>query len=128
MGAVIAACGDDDDEDSTSDTTAADSGGGGGSGATGGNLIVAIQQGDANSGLDPVNMLDLGTYNVCSQSFEYLVGLGPDGNIAATGLATSWSPNADGSQWTFELRQGVTFQGGSGAGLDFPESKAFTTT
>ncbi len=30
-------------------------------------------------------MLDLGTYGVVSQSFEYLVGLGPDGNIAQHG-------------------------------------------
>ncbi len=42
-------------------------------------------------------MLDLGTYCVISQSFEYLVGLGTDGNIADTGLAESWEPNADGS-------------------------------
>ena len=111
MGAVIAACGSDDDEGSSDATTA--SGGSEGTGATGGNLIVANQFGDANSGLDPVNMLDLGTYNVLSQSMEYLVGLGPDGNIAATSLATSWSPNEDGSQWTFELREGVKWQDGS---------------
>jgi len=45
-----------------------------------------------------------------SQSFEYLVGLGSDGNIAATALATEWSPNADATQWTFKLRDGVTWQ------------------
>jgi peptide/nickel transport system substrate-binding protein len=115
MGAVIAACGDDDDDEAGSDTTAGGSGSGGGT--VGGNLICANQFGDANSGLDPVNMLDLGTYNVCSQSFEYLVGLGPDGNIAppgaSTGLAVNWFPNDDGSQWTFELREGVTWQDGS---------------
>ena len=92
--AVLAACGSDD----------------GGGGAAGGDITAAIQTGDANSGLDPLNMLDLGTYSVLSQSFEYLVGLGDDGNIAATGLATEWSPNADGSQWTFKLREGVTWQ------------------
>lgn len=113
MGAVIAACGSDDDASSTTEgssegseaptTDAA-------SGAAGGEVTAAIQTGDANSGLDPLNMLDLGTYAVLSQSFEYLVGLGDDGNIAATGLATEWSPNADGSQWTFKLREGVTWQ------------------
>lgn len=110
MGAVIAACGDSGDETGGTDT---DGGGSEGSGTVGGNLITAIQQGDANSGLDPVNMLDLGTYCVVSQSFEYLVGLGPDGNIANTGLATGWTPNEDGSQWTFDLRDGVTWQDGS---------------
>ena len=74
-------------------------------GTAGGGLTAAIQFGDANSGLDPLNMLDLGTYSVLSQSFEYLVGLGPDGNIAPTALATGWTPNDDGSVWTFELRE-----------------------
>ncbi len=117
MSAVIAACGGDS-ADSASETTAGegtDTTGGAteSTGTKGGNLIIANQNGDANSGLDPVAMLDLGTYNVVSQSFEYLVGLGSDGNIDATGLATAWSPNADGSQWTFELRSGVKFQSGA---------------
>lgn len=123
MSAVIAACGsDDDDADAPADTEA--SGGGdepatteapsGGGSATGGEIIAGIQTGDANSGLDPVNMLDLGTYSVLSQSFEYLVGLGPDGNISNTALATDWSPNDDGSQWTFNLREGAEWMGGEG--------------
>lgn len=106
MGAVIAACGSDAAEEGTSTA-----GGGSASGTVGGNLIIGNQFGDANSGLDPVAMLDLGTYNVVSQCFEYLVGLGDDGNIAATGLASTWSPNEDGSVWTFELREGPTWQG-----------------
>ena len=58
-------------------------------------------------------MLDLGTYSVLSQSFEYLVGLADDGNIGATALATEWTPNEDGSAWTFKLREGVTWQDGT---------------
>lgn len=106
MGSVIAACGDDGD--TTTD------GGGGGTGALqqGGTITAAIQQGDANSGLDPLNMIDLGTYSVCSQSFEYLVGLADDGNIGPTALATAWEPNADGTVWTFTLRDGVTWHDG----------------
>jgi peptide/nickel transport system substrate-binding protein len=57
-------------------------------------------------------MIDLGTYNVIAQSFEFLVGLGDDGNIAPTALATGWEPNETGDVWTFELRPGVTWQGG----------------
>ncbi len=116
MSAVIAACGDDDGDEAgeTSDTTAAGEGGDEGAAPTqGGSLSAAIQFGDANSGLDPLNMLDLGTYSVLSQSFEYLVGLGPDGNIAPTALATGWSPNEDGSVWTFDLREGVMWQEGT---------------
>lgn len=106
MGAVIAACGGSDEEGGTDVTTA----GGGGTGTTGGNLIIGNQFGDANTGLDPVAMIDLGTYNTISQSFEYLVGLGDDGNIANTGLATSWSPNDTADVWTFELREGAKWQ------------------
>jgi peptide/nickel transport system substrate-binding protein len=106
MGSVITACGDDDD-------TATDGGGGGGGALQqGGSIRAAIQQGDANSGLDPLNMLDLGTYSVLSQSFEYLVGLASDGNIGPTALATAWEPNADGTVWTFTLRDNATWHDG----------------
>ena len=124
MGGIIAACGGSDSD--SAPVTDAASGETGSTdpqtteaaapvttaAAAGGDIIAGIQTGDANSGLDPVNMLDLGTYAVLSQSFEYLVGLGADGNIAATALATEWSPNADASQWTFKLRSGVTWQDG----------------
>ena len=118
MGAVIAACGGSDDDaspstDASGSAAPATDGGGTGSGATGGDVTAGIQTGDATSGLDPVNMLDLGTYAVVSQSFEYLVGLGEDGNIAASALATEWSPNDDASQWTFKLREGVMWQDGT---------------
>ncbi len=120
MGGIIAACGgssdggSDDAGEASSDGTAAPDTGGSteSSGSTGGEVTAGIQTGDANSGLDPVNMLDLGTYAVLSQSFEYLVGLGDDGNIAATALATEWTPNDDATQWTFKLREGATWQDG----------------
>ena len=125
MGAIIAACGDDDD--SSGDTAApgtetagtdAPAGteapaGSDAPASSGGVIVVANQQGDANSGLDPVNMLDLGTYNVVSQSFEYLVGVGDDGNIADTGLASEWAPNDDATVWTFTLRENATWADGS---------------
>jgi peptide/nickel transport system substrate-binding protein len=115
MGGIIAACGSDDDDeptvaatnndDSSSSETAAP--------VAGGELRVGLQTGDANSGLDPLNMLDLGTYGVLSQSFEYLVGLSGDGNIGPNGLASSWSPNADGTAWTFNLRPDITWHDGT---------------
>lgn len=111
MAGVIAAC----SPEPTDGTAAPGTSGAGGTQApvAGGSLKAGIQQGDANSGLDPLNMLDLGTYSVLSQSFEYLVGLAPDGNIGNTGLATSWTPNADGSAWTFNLREGVMWHDGT---------------
>ena len=115
MGSIIAACGGDDDEPATepSGSTGTTASTAPGEPAAGGSLVVAIQQGDATSGLDPVNMQDLGTYNVCAQSLEALVGVGPDGNIGNTGLAESWEPNEAGDVWTFQLREGAMWSDGS---------------
>jgi peptide/nickel transport system substrate-binding protein len=56
-------------------------------------------------------MQDLGSYGIVAQCFEFLCTLGDDD--IAPGLAESWSPNDDGSVWTFQLRQGVKWQDGS---------------
>ncbi|NND03115.1 MAG: ABC transporter substrate-binding protein [Acidimicrobiia bacterium] len=111
MASVIAACGGGTDDDPT--TTVAGGSTSSAAPVAGGDLRIGIQQGDANSGLDPLNMLDLGTYSVLSQSFEYLVGLAPDGNIGNNGLATDWTPNDDGTVWTFNLREGVMWHDGT---------------
>ena len=56
-------------------------------------------------------MADLGTYFPVVTSFEYLVdALGGD---VRPMLAESWKPNADGSVWTFVLRQGVKWHDGT---------------
>ena len=115
MGAVIAACGGGGDE-AVDTATGADAEGTDAAPAAdtveGGTVLVGIQEGQA---LDPLNMLDFGTYSVCSSSFEYLVGLADDmsGDIGNGGLAESWSPNDDGTAWTFNLREGVTWHDGS---------------
>ncbi len=57
--------------------------------------------------VDPVAMQDLGGYGITAQSFEFLCTLDTNGRDIAPGLATEWSPNADGTVWTFKLRQGV---------------------
>ncbi|MEE9416289.1 MAG: ABC transporter substrate-binding protein, partial [Acidimicrobiales bacterium] len=118
MASVIAACGSDEGDTSAPGTTAggdspATSAAPAGGGSKGGDLKVGLQFGDANSGLDPLNMLDGGTYGTVSQSFEYLVGLAADGGIGATALAVDWSPNDDASAWTFKLREGVMWQDGT---------------
>jgi peptide/nickel transport system substrate-binding protein len=120
MGSVLAACGGDDEgESSTTDaapgTTAA--GGeapattaGGGAPQAGGTLRIASQK--PGSPLDPVAMDNLGAYTPVTTSFEYLCGKG-EGAALAPMLATEWSPNDDGSVWTFKLREGVTWHDGS---------------
>jgi len=113
ISAIISACGSDDDGGSGG--SAGTSGGTGtapagtGTGAAGGTIKVASQK--PAGPLDPVAMQDLGSYGIIAQCFEFLCTLGDDD--IAPGLAESWSPNEDGTVWTFNLRQGVKWQDGS---------------
>jgi peptide/nickel transport system substrate-binding protein len=134
LSAIIAACGSDDDASGGTDTTAvateeapADTTGGSAeeapttegseaptteaaaSGGSGLKVMKVASQKPAGP-VDPVAMQDLGNYGLIAQCFEYLCALG-DSDIAP-GLAESWTPNADGSVWTFNLRQGVKWQDG----------------
>jgi peptide/nickel transport system substrate-binding protein len=97
---VIAACG------GTSSSPAAS-----GAGAAGGTIRIAIQK---PVKIDPVAMQDLGGYGITSQCFEFLCTLTPKNLVdIGPGLATKWTPNADGTVWTFDLRQNVKWQDGS---------------
>ena len=62
--------------------------------------------------LDPVAMIDLASYGLTAQTFEFLCTLAPNATDIAPGLAESWTPNADNSVWTFKLRSGVKWQDG----------------
>ncbi len=79
-------------------------------GAKGGGIIKVAAQAPAKT-LDPIAMADLGAYGVVAQCFEYLAGLADNGDIGP-GLATEWTPNADSTEWTFKLREGVKWQSG----------------
>ena len=75
----------------------------------GGTLRVA--QNVPAASVDPVKIADGGGITVISQVAETLVLSGGD-LTARPVLAESWSPNKDGSVWTFKLRQGVKFHSG----------------
>ncbi len=77
--------------------------------ATGG--TIRIGQIVPAGAIDPVKIADGGGITVLSQVAENLVLSAPD-LTAQPLLAVSWSPNADGSVWTFKLRQGVKFHSG----------------
>ncbi len=77
--------------------------------APGGTLRIA-QIGPA-SALEPVKVADPGGITQLSVCGEYLCVNGPDFTLRPS-LAESWSPNSDGSIWTFRVRNSVTFHNG----------------
>jgi peptide/nickel transport system substrate-binding protein len=115
ISAIIAACGGAASPAAStsgggSQAPGASSGGSTGPVTTGGSIKIAIQR---PVKVDPVLMQDLSGYGMVSQCFEYLATLNKKGDDIDKGLATDWSPNADGSVWTFKLRTGVKWQDGS---------------
>lgn len=102
---IAAACGND----STTTPTTAGSGTGGaikkGGTATISELAPA---GDVS----PLTTADEGGLATLGQAGQYLTW--SDANLKLSPvLAESWTPNADASQWTFKIRQGVTFNDGT---------------
>ena len=76
----------------------------------GGTIRCAIQR---PVSVDPVAMQDLGGYGIVAQSFEFLCTQSTDPNDPgglSPGLAESWTPNDDGTVWTFKLRQNAKWQ------------------
>jgi peptide/nickel transport system substrate-binding protein len=69
----------------------------GGAGAAGGQLFA--QDGE--------------TFRPARQMYETLVTYELGSAELAPGLATEWTPNAQGTEWTFTLREGVTFHDGT---------------
>jgi peptide/nickel transport system substrate-binding protein len=61
--------------------------------------------------LDPITVADEGGLAVLGQSGEYLTWSDEELELQPR-LAESWTPNEDGSVWTFKIRQGVTFHDG----------------
>ncbi len=62
--------------------------------------------------INPVTIADGGGVTMMSQFGETLVLSGRDLSAVPL-LAESWSPNEDGTVWTFKLRQGVKFHNGA---------------
>jgi peptide/nickel transport system substrate-binding protein len=105
----LAACGGDDEEgDGGAQTGATETGEG--EAAQGGTLVFA---GAADPVvLDGALVSDGESIRAISQIFETLVFLEPGTTEPVPGLAESWEPNAEGTVWTFQIRDGVTFHDG----------------
>ncbi|HEY9594498.1 MAG TPA: ABC transporter substrate-binding protein, partial [Spirochaetia bacterium] len=68
---------------------------------------------DKISDIDPANAYDFHTWEIFYNTMDGLVGYEPGGSKLVPGLATSWSANADSSEFTFKLRRGVKFSDGT---------------
>jgi peptide/nickel transport system substrate-binding protein len=107
LGAILAACGSSGSSTSSasgSGTTAAPA-------TKGGTLRVASVTPAA--AVNPLTVSDAGGLTMLNQTGEFLIF---DSNLKLAlqpMLALSWSPNSDGTVWTFKLRPNVTFHNGS---------------
>ncbi|HVL64151.1 MAG TPA: ABC transporter substrate-binding protein [Actinomycetota bacterium] len=63
--------------------------------------------------LDGALVSDGESLRAIDQMFEGLVTLEPGGTEVAPNLATDWEASEDGLEWTFNLREGVTFHDGT---------------
>lgn len=97
---IAAACGGDDDDDEAATGTTEGTAKPGGALRTG-IIAPAIE-------LNPLVVYDEGGLAVLGQSGEYLAWSNDQLELEPR-LAESWTPNQDGSIWTFKIRQGVTF-------------------
>ena len=113
LGAILAACG------GGSSSSASSSGGASTASAPptkGGTLRVASVTPAA--AVNPLTIADAGGLTMINQTGEFLIF---DSNLKLAlqpMLALSWTPNTDGSVWTFKLRQGVTFHNGAAMTAD----------
>lgn len=78
-------------------------------GAPGATIKVACSA--PNSAVDPVKTPDVGGLVMLQQAGEFLCMSGGD-LVLKPMLAESWSPNDNGTVWTFKLRKGVKFHSG----------------
>jgi peptide/nickel transport system substrate-binding protein len=74
--------------------------------------VIRIGMSTPSTAIDPVIVPDSNGLAMLNQTGEFLAIDGPD-LVLRPALATSWSPNKDGSVWTFKIRTGVKFHNGA---------------
>jgi peptide/nickel transport system substrate-binding protein len=116
LGAILAACGSGSSGSSASSGSASGGATSGGTPTKGGTLRVASVTPAA--AVNPLTVADAGGLCMLNQTGEFLIW---DSNLKLAlqpMLALKWTPNQDGSVWTFTLRQGVKFHNGAAMTAD----------
>lgn len=72
---------------------------------------ITIAIGAEPEALDPVNMTSAPAATVGEHAIQRLIYMEEDGSLTPM-LATDWESSADGTEWTFQIRQGVQFHDG----------------
>lgn len=78
----------------------------------GGTLKVSVSDGDSSESVDPGLILSTNSMLICLSIYDQLITVDKDMN-PLPGLAEKWEPNADATEWTFNLRKGVKWHDGS---------------
>ncbi|MGB0094893.1 MAG: ABC transporter substrate-binding protein [Solirubrobacteraceae bacterium] len=110
MGAILSACG------GANNTSSASSSSSEGTPKKGGTLRVATQA--PSAAVNPLTVSDSGGLVMLNQTGEFLTFYNNLKLALEPMLALSWTPNSDGSVWTFKLRPGVTFHNGQAMTAD----------
>jgi peptide/nickel transport system substrate-binding protein len=108
LGAILEACGSS--ASSSSPSASATARGRSGAMIRAGGTVPA-------AAINPITIADPGGLDMLAQVGEWLV-FGDQHFNYHPWLATSWSPNADASVWTFKIRQGVKFSDGTPMTVD----------
>lgn len=103
VGVVLAAC-------SSEDTQSQGTGNSTQSGKAGASIAAGCIAPTAVP--NPLTVIDIGGIQLLNQVGEALVFFDNE-NLSQPWLAESWKPNADGTVWTFQIRQGVKFTDGT---------------
>ncbi len=75
--------------------------------------VFVFGRGGDSIRLDPADITDGESVNVCNQIFDGLVRYKVGTTEIEPALAESWEVSEDGMEWTFHLREGVEFHDGS---------------
>jgi peptide/nickel transport system substrate-binding protein len=74
-------------------------------------IVVGIEA--EPTSLDPQQVTDINTMRVLSNLYDTLVHMSAEGFEPQPGMAQSWDISDDGLEYTFELREGLTFHDGT---------------